>query len=443
MAPFTIADPDAGEAAFRPQTATTSTPAASPCPAPAREHYDINNALPAVQALKEGESKTGPRPERGWPRATVTLTVLGTNDGPVANPDAAAPTTSRSPSRCSATTDPDSDPLTVTGATVDAAEGSVTVNPDGTLTFTPAANVNGPVTVTYTIADGKGGTSTATATIDITPTATPPSSAPAPARSRTPTQTSAGGHLSHHRPGRWRSRLPPADRRRRRHVRGSFSVSSAGAWTYDINNALPAVQALKEGESKTEVFTVQSVDRTSTTVTLTVLGTNDGPVANPDTASTDEDKPVTFAVLGNDTDPDSDPLHTVHRAPVDPAKGWVTVNPDGTLTFTPAANVNGPVTVTYTLSDGHGGVTTGTATVVRAEPDTAVLSAGTGSVKEDTPAQTSAGGTLTVANPDAGEAAFRPADRHGGLRPVRHRRGRGVNVRPRQHPARRPGPEGG
>ncbi|WP_374243253.1 VCBS domain-containing protein [Zoogloea sp.] len=136
------------------------------------------------------------------------------------------------------------------------------------------------------------------------------------------------------------------------------------------------------------------MDGTSTTVTLTVLGTNDGPVANPDTASTDEDKPVTFAVLGNDTDPDSDPL-TVTGATVDPAKGSVTVNPDGTLTFTPAANVNGPVTITYTLSDGHGGITTGTATVnvapvndaPQAQPDTATTS-------EDAPLTGTAPGVL-------------------------------------------------
>ena len=127
-------------------------------------------------------------------------------------------------------------------------------------------------------------------------------------------------------------------------------------------HALPVVQSLKEGETKTETFTVQSIDGTPTTVTISVVGTNDGPVANPDTASTNEDTPVTFAVLGNDTDPDGDPL-TVTGATVDPAKGTVTVNPDGTLSFTPAANVNGPVTVTYTIADGKGGTTTAIATV--------------------------------------------------------------------------------
>jgi VCBS repeat-containing protein len=37
---------------------------------------------------------------------------------------------------------------------------------------------------------------------------------------------------------------------------GSFSVNTAGAWTYTIDNTLPVVQALKEGETRNESFTV-------------------------------------------------------------------------------------------------------------------------------------------------------------------------------------------
>ncbi|WP_374266350.1 VCBS domain-containing protein, partial [Zoogloea sp.] len=167
-----------------------------------------------------------------------------------------------------------------------------------------------------------------------------------------------------------------------------------GAWTYAIDNANPAVQALKEGETKTEVFTVKSVDGTSTTVTISVVGTNDAPTAKADTAATDEDKPVTFTVLGNDTDPDGDTL-TVTSASVDPAKGTVVVNPDGTLTFTPAANVNGPVTVTYTVSDGHGGTSTATATVnIAPVNDAPVAVADVDTTDEDTAISRSVPGVL-------------------------------------------------
>ena len=63
--------------------------------------------------------------------------------------------------------DPDGDPLTVTVPT-QPTEGTVVVNPNGTLTFTPNAGVSGPVTFTYMIDDGMGGTDTATVTIDVT-----------------------------------------------------------------------------------------------------------------------------------------------------------------------------------------------------------------------------------------------------------------------------------
>ena len=62
-------------------------------------------------------------------------------------------------------------------------------------------------------------------------------------------------------------------------------------------------------------------------------------------------------MLGNDSDPDGDPL-SVTSATVDPAKGTVGVNPDGTLNFVPAPNYNGPAVITYTISDGNGGTAT-------------------------------------------------------------------------------------
>jgi hypothetical protein len=68
------------------------------------------------------------------------------------------------------------------------------------------------------------------------------------------------------------------------------------------------------------------------TLTLNIAGANTPPVAQPDTVSTNEDTPVTFPVLGNDSDPEGDPHR--HRPP-DPAQGSVVVNPDGTLSFTP------------------------------------------------------------------------------------------------------------
>ncbi|MDV6997695.1 cadherin-like domain-containing protein, partial [Dickeya solani] len=59
------------------------------------------------------------------------------------------------------------DTLTVTTAM--AGHGTVVINANGTLTYTPAANYNGSDTISYTVSDGQGGTATATVTVSITP----------------------------------------------------------------------------------------------------------------------------------------------------------------------------------------------------------------------------------------------------------------------------------
>jgi len=68
--------------------------------------------------------------------------------------------------------DVDGDPLTVTAAS--STQGTVTINPDGTLNFVPNANFNGPATISYTISDGQGGTATATVSINVVAVNDPP-----------------------------------------------------------------------------------------------------------------------------------------------------------------------------------------------------------------------------------------------------------------------------
>ncbi|MBM1218886.1 Hint domain-containing protein [Ponticoccus sp. SC2-23] len=63
--------------------------------------------------------------------------------------------------------DPDGDALTVIEAT--APNGTVTINPTGTLTYTPNPDYNGPDQITYTISDGNGGTDTAVVDLNVTP----------------------------------------------------------------------------------------------------------------------------------------------------------------------------------------------------------------------------------------------------------------------------------
>ncbi len=62
--------------------------------------------------------------------------------------------------------DPDGDPLTLTGST-DGAHGTVTCL-FGSCTYTPDEGYSGPDTFTYSISDGRGGTATGTVSVTVT-----------------------------------------------------------------------------------------------------------------------------------------------------------------------------------------------------------------------------------------------------------------------------------
>ena len=66
-------------------------------------------------------------------------------------------------------TDPNGDTLSILG-TPTATNGTVTVNPDGTLNFIPTPGFVGTGVITYSITDGNGGTDTSTATIIVSDT---------------------------------------------------------------------------------------------------------------------------------------------------------------------------------------------------------------------------------------------------------------------------------
>lgn len=85
-------------------------------------------------------------------------------------------------------------------------------------------------------------------------------------------------------------------------------------------------------------------------VTVTINPVNDAPVAVNDAATTVQDAAVTIAVLGNDTDIDGPSLSVGSTST--PAHGSVVVNPDGTITYTPAAGYSGSDAFGYSATDG-------------------------------------------------------------------------------------------
>ncbi|MEN0039464.1 MAG: Ig-like domain-containing protein [Cellvibrio sp.] len=236
----------------------------------------------------------------------------------------------------------------------------------GPVYFMPNANWSGNTSFNYAARDNLGleDSTPATASITVTPVNDPAQiggTLSGDVKEDTPAQTTASGTLTIVDPDAGEQAFVVQTNAPGTY--GSFSITAAGAWTYNIDNSKSAVQALKEGETKTESFTVASIDGTTKNVVITVTGTNDGPVAVADTAIVNQDAVLTLTpaqLLGNDTDIDGDTLSiaSVQGA----ANGSVSIV-GGNVVFTPTAGYHGPASFTYTVSDGHGGSSTATVNV--------------------------------------------------------------------------------
>ncbi|MBE2166817.1 VCBS domain-containing protein, partial [Cobetia sp. 2AS1] len=204
---------------------------------------------------------------------------------------------------------------------------------------------------------------------------------------------------------------------------GSLTINTDGTFSYDLDDA--RAQALGAGDLVKEVFeyTILDADGDSDTadITINVQGLNDKPVAYDDgPIVVEEDTPVSGNVLNNDVDADGDELSvvsfTVDGVTYDPGKtadlgevGTLLINADGTFTFTPGENYNGPVPdTTYVITDG----TEFDEAIlsfedVAAIDDPVVISADDGAVAED--GVTEASGTLTATDVDSDAPTFTPA----------------------------------
>ncbi|MGF1582582.1 MAG: Ig-like domain-containing protein, partial [Gemmataceae bacterium] len=309
--------------------------------------------------------------------ATVTVTITGVNDAPVAIDDMAM-TDEDTAVNIPATdllandSDPESDPLTVTDIDGSGTVGQVTF--DGTtVTYDPngqfeALNVGETATdtFTYTLSDGAL-TDTATVTVTITGVNDAPVAIDDMATTDEDTAVNipATDLLAN-------DSDPESDPLTVTDIDGSGTVGQVTfdgtTVTYDPNGQF---EALNVGETATDTFTYTLSDGALTdtaTVTVTITGVNDAPVAIDDMATTDEDTAVNIPVtdlLANDSDPENDPLTVTS---VDATATVGTVVFDGTtVTYDPngmfaALNVGETATdtFTYTLSDGS---LTDTATV--------------------------------------------------------------------------------
>ncbi|MHC4119672.1 MAG: Ig-like domain-containing protein [Planctomycetota bacterium] len=134
---------------------------------------------------------------------------------------------------------------------------------------------------------------------------------------------------------------------------GSLTLNADGSYVYTP----------EPGFVGTDTFTYVASAHGDTTapIVVTITVTNTLPVINNDVATTYENTRVTGNVLANDLDPDSDPLAAALIS--GPGNGSLTLNPDGSYSYTPAPGFIGEDTFTYSAGDPEVGATPGQATV--------------------------------------------------------------------------------
>ena len=85
-------------------------------------------------------------------------------------------------------------------------------------------------------------------------------------------------------------------------------------------------------------------------VSITVAAVNDAPVANTESFSVDAGVVLNGNVLGNDSDVDGDALTAVLQTST--SNGSLTLNADGSFSYTPNAGFTGADSFTYVANDG-------------------------------------------------------------------------------------------
>jgi len=135
---------------------------------------------------------------------------------------------------------------------------------------------------------------------------------------------------------------------------GSYSVTTAGDWTYTLDNTNSTIQALGLGESTTDSITVTGEDGTTKTITITINGANDAPVVSAliADASTNEQSAYSHDVSSSFSDDDGDTLtYTATLSNGSKLPLWLTMSSTGTLSGTPDNGDVGDIAVKVTATE--------------------------------------------------------------------------------------------
>ncbi|WP_442510845.1 Ig-like domain-containing protein [Novipirellula sp. SH528] len=259
--------------------------------------------------------------------------------------------------------------LTIQSVNTTGTVGQVTQNPDNTFTYDPNDQFNslgdGEIvtdTFSYTVSDGQGGTDSAEVAVSVQGVNDTPQAVADTATTDKGIAVEIVVLSNDADPDNTDNlRVVGIDSSG---LQGTVQLNPNGTITYDPGNAFAS---LAIGESATESFqyTIDDEHGGSDTaiVTVTILGSNHVSIATDDNVSTNEETPISIAVLSNDGDP-GDTLH-VESVDVSATVGAVTVNPDDTITYDPVGfldhlGVGGSIvdSFTYTVVDENGGTDT-------------------------------------------------------------------------------------
>jgi VCBS repeat-containing protein len=359
----------------------------------------------------------------------LNIAVTASNAAPVATPTVGTPDSSGVVRGTLAATDSDGDAVVYNTGTTATARGSVTLNSDGTFTYTPtntarhnAASDTASVadktdSFTATVGDGHGGTTRVTVSVPIT-------SANTPLITGTPTVGSPDGTT-----GVVTGRLPATDADGDTldysgpitTAKGQIVVNSDGTFTYTptstARHALSAPDA--SAEQHMDSFTINVTDGHGSTasvpITVMLTASNAAPVAGTAVMSIPDRSTGLITGTFTDTDADGDELTYTGTGPT--SKGVVVVYHDGTFTYTPstfarqaafAENATAAQKLdsfTVKVSDGHGGSAEYTVEVplgfVNAPP-----TAGTTTVSSPDGVTGGVSGTVTATDLDNDQVTF-------------------------------------
>src|SRR5439155_748629 len=337
--------------------------------------------------------------------STVQVTINGTNDAAVLSSATVALSETNAALSTGGTltvSDVDSAQTFVAQTNVTGANGTFSIAANGAWTYTANSaydnlDVGQSVSDRFTVASADGTTSAVQVTINGTNDAAVLSSATV-ALSETNAPLATGGTLTITDVDSAQTFVPQTNVAG---ANGTFSIAANGAWTYTANGAL---DSLNVGQSVSDTFTVASADGTTTTVQVTINGTNDAAVLSSATVALSEtNAPLTTGGTLTVSEGDT-PLTFVPQTNVAGANGtfWIAANGAWTYTANSAfdnLNVGQSVSDTFTVAAADGTTTTVQVTI-NGTNDAAVLSSTAVTLGETNVPLTTAG-TLTVIDPDS------------------------------------------